>query len=323
MADKLSTGAASKLWVGTLDLDPEISDFTVLTAGYALEFTQCSLGKQGTVLDASEAGMRGTRSRQNNRTLEGNYVVGGSFTINPSPNDLDALLTMIMGGTESTGDVFNLTEALPVFSASVRYGDATEGTGVTNSYIGLMVSRATFRGSAGGFLELEMECVGLTSVEDAVDPTDTLGTGTGDQPYIMSDSVTGFDLKTVDNLEVKSFELVIDNVIESRSVNSQTVTKNIPTDRIVSLSVTTPWTSVEQPMLGIDTAGSIPGDTEATIRFQHALNSHSLTFQFGQLVAPQEFPSINDKGELDLVTNHIARHDGSRLELVITNDNTA
>jgi hypothetical protein len=290
-------GALCKLAMG---------DATDGTIDEPYEFISCDLRKVETILDASEAGIRGTRSRVEERARKGHYDVSGTITMNPSPADLDLLLPRIMGA----GAV--LTETLPGFDVVVVYGSTD-----VFRYDDCKVNRGTFRGSAQGLVELELDIIGKTMV-DGTDPSLTLPTDAHDAPYIFSDSTCSI----TSSREIKSFELVIDNFVVPQFVNSQSANNVNATDRQVSLTLVTPYSSDEADLVGAAATSGMfdTARTSATLVFTNG--AFSCTFTLAKLQAGQETPSIGDKGEIELTIPAIARRDGSTLELAVVNDST-
>src|SRR5688500_10423202 len=104
----MSHGYASQLCIDTVA--------PIDGSSLPLEFDNESLIKQGRIIDT--AGLRGTRSHQQERTRAGNYDVRGGIEMYPCPAELNNLLLWILGGTVSVGTpagstTFALGETVP------------------------------------------------------------------------------------------------------------------------------------------------------------------------------------------------------------------
>jgi hypothetical protein len=250
-------------------------------------------------------GIRGTRSEPIERTRDGIYRVGGTVGFHATGSMLDLVLPRIMGAAEST-DVFAVAETLPEFDVLI---DRVARRFV---YGGCKVSRATFRASAGGALELDLdingktETVSATAFPSITAPTDPL--------YIWSDAVC-----TVEGSAriVTQWELTIDNQLETRFSNSQTATSVHTQGRVVTVSMTVPYTSDEIDLYGINASGA----SGAT--FVLTNGGRALTFTVGALMVADSSPVVGGPGEILLQLSGTAKSTGSTKELQITNDSTA
>jgi hypothetical protein len=250
-------------------------------------------------------GIRGTRSEPIERTRDGLIRVAGSIALHATPSMLDLVLPRIMGAAEAT-DVFAVAETLPEFDVLI---DRVARRFV---YGACKVSRATFRASAGGALELDLEINGKTETVSATAfPSITAPT---DPPYIWSDAVC-----TVEGSAriVTQWELTIDNQLESRFSNSQNATSIHTQGRVVTVSMTVPYTSDEIDLYGIAASGA-GGAT-----FVLTNGGRSLTFTVGALMVADSSPVVGGPGEILLQLSGTAKSTGSTKELQITNDSTA
>jgi hypothetical protein len=250
-------------------------------------------------------GIRGTRSEPIERTRDGLIRVAGSIALHATPSMLDLVLPRIMGAAEST-DVFAVAETLPEFDVLI---DRVARRFV---YGACKVSRATFRASAGGALELDLEINGKTETVSATAfPSITAPT---DPPYIWSDAVC-----TVEGSAriVTQWELTIDNQLEARFSNSQNATSIHTQGRVVTVSMTVPYTSDEIDLYGIAASGA----SGAT--FVLTNGGRSLTFTVGALMVADSSPVVGGPGEVLLQLSGTAKSTGSTKELQITNDSTA
>lgn len=270
----------------------------------AYEFVSESVRKSLTILDTS--GIRGTRSHPKERTRDGTYTIGGQIRMHATPAMLDLLLPRILGANEST-DVFALAETLPEFDLLI------DRVAKRFVYGACKISRATFRCQAGGLLELDLDVVGKTETVSATSfPTITAPI---DAPYVFSDAV----LTLVSSSRiVTQWELTIDNAIQARFSNSQAATDLQATDRIITASLTTPYTSSEVDLYGLNVGSS------AAATFVFTNGGYSTQFAIANLQIPDNSPTVeNRNGEILLNLTGTAKTSSTTKELIVTHDSTA
>jgi len=287
-----AVGFAAKFAIGTAD-----------PVDQPLEFLSESLRKTGTVLDTG--GIRGTRSHDAARTRNGTYTVAGTVTLNPSPLELDDLLPWILG-TNEAADVFALADLLQ--SRFIQFDRVTK----VFKYAGVYVNRATFRASEGGFVELSLDLIGQTETVAAAGsfPSLTLNT---DPPYVFHDLAFTIGGTTYQSKEI---EIVVDNRVVSRFLNSQTATGVFAIDREVSVRFTLPYSTDEVALYDTGATGAIVNATFTN-------GGVSCLFSMVNVQFPAEAPIVESKDEIVLALNGIARKSGATLELVVTSDSTA
>lgn len=291
-----SQGAQARLC-----MEPGAAPHTFDTSSEPYEFTSESVQKKGKILDTS--GIRGTRSHHVSRTRAGTYEVGGTITLHPSPLDLDLLLPRILGADESN-DTFNLAETLPAFGILIdRVADTFE-------YTDCKVSKATFKGSAGGLVELSLEILGTAEATGTPFPSLSLDTSSAAAPYVFSDGVLTLQSAA---RKMMDFELVIDNGLNARFTNSQMATSITPQDRTITLKTTSPFTTDEVDLYEQALAGAA-----GTLVLTNG--GLSTTFTFAALQAPAVSPVVGGKQEIPLKLKMTARMTGSTRELVVTHD---
>ena len=252
------------------------------------------------------AGIRGTRSHPKERTRDGTYTVSGTITTHATPAMLDLWLPRILGTAESA-DSFVLGEGLIEFDVLI------ERVARRFQYTGCKVNKATFRSTAGGLLELSIDIIGKAEVVSAtVFPTITAPI---DPPYVHHDCVWTHQAATHIITEV---EVVIDNMVQARFSNSQTATDVSPRDRIISINATTPYTSTEVGLYGINTG------TAATSTLIYTNGGYVTTFTFAVIQVPDQSP-VNESrdGEIFLRHRGVAKTSTTTKELVVTHDSVA
>jgi hypothetical protein len=282
-------------------MEPGAAPHTFDTSSEPYEFVSESVQKKGKILDT--AGIRGTRSHHAARTRPGTHEVGGSITLHPSPADLDLLLPRILGAAESA-DTFNLAETLPAF------GILIDRVAETFEYTDCKVGKATFKGSAGGLVELVLEILGATEIVGTAFPSLALATSAAAAPYVFSDGVLTLQSAA---RKMMDFELVIDNGLNARFTNSQSATSITPQDRTITLKTTNPFTADEADLYGQANEGAA-----GTLVLTNG--AMSTTFAFAALQVPDMSPVVGGKQEIPLVLEMTARMSGSTRELVVTHD---
>lgn len=301
-----SQGALAKLC-----LEPGSSPHTFDTSSEPYEFESVNLGCKQTILPNESS--RGTRSEHSIRTRFGERASGAQVSLYPSPNDLNLLLPRILGANENT-DVFALAETLPAFG--LMFDEIAKVWSLSDCY----VNKATFSGSAGQKIKLVLDIIAFDySIGSAGSfPAITLAVAAADQPYTMSDAV--FTLAGSARV-TKSFELVIDNMLEGRRSNSLTITSLTPQARKVSLKTVHPYTSAETDLV----EQALYGATGSLVLtpIGGGMSGVTTTFTFGTLQCPTDSPSVGGKQAIDLTLNMEARMTGTTRELVVTHDPVA
>lgn len=288
-----------------------------LTAGYVgklgisasnpvdqqFDFISESVMKRGTNID--HLGLRGTRSHSSERVRSSNFSVGGTISMQPCPEELALLLPWILGANAS-GTTFALAETLPS-----RYVTIDRGAKVF-TYAGCKVARATFTASEGSPLSLDLEIVGTTETVGnsgtfpSLTPNDT-------PPFMFHDAVASL---VSSSRSFKSFRCVVDNGLLVAYNNSQSASFIEAGDRVVSVDMTTPYSSSETDLYGQAVAGAA-----ATVTFTNG--NYSCAFAFAALQVPDNSPTITTKnGEVVLSLSGIARRTTATRELIVTLDST-
>ncbi len=282
--------------------EPLAAPHTFDSSSEVYEFLSENVQKRAIILDTS--GIRGTRQHAEERTKAGTYEVGGSFTINPSPADLDLWLPRILGAAE-VADLFDVAETLPVF------GFLKDLDSEQFEYTDCKVNTATFRATAGGLLELEINIMGLTEVVGPTFVVKTPGIATNNDPFAWSEAV----VTLVGNAHTcMDFEVTIDNQLRRRFSNSITATDLTSGDRIVTGKFTTPYSTANELLLYSQaTAGSA-----GTVVFTNGTITTTITL--GVLQVPDVTPVVNSKDETVLQIEGIARSTGATKEIAFTND---
>lgn len=248
-------------------------------------------------------GTYGTRSYHKERTRVGNQVVAGTIEVEITPPLLVFLLPRILGA-DASGTTFALAETLPAFQIMID-----RGTDVF-TYADCVISKATFKGAAGGQVTLSLDILGVSETVGGSFPSLTTPI---DQPYIFSDGALSLASTAY---QMMDFELSVDNKCEARWTNSNTATRIAPVNmREVALALTTPFTSTEYARYAPAIAG-IAGSVTITN------GTVSCLFSMVNLQAPPESPTVTSKGEVPMKLNYMASMSGTTKELIVTNDST-
>jgi hypothetical protein len=269
-----------------------------VTKGF--EFTACSLGKRGTIIDAS--GLRGSASHRSERTRVGNYSVQGTIEMQPSPEELALLLPWIFGMAAS-GNVYALSDTL-----ASRYVTIDKVAKVF-TYAGCYVDRAIFKGSEGQAMILSLDVVGQTETIGNAGSFPSV-TFQNTPPFIHSEAV--LTLQSVTRL-VKEWTLSIDNDLETMFYNSVSASRITRKDRRIVFECTNPFTSAETDLYNQALAGAA-----ASLVLAQAGTGYSLSFAFATLQFPDQSPVINGRQEIPLHLSGVARMVGSTKELITT-----
>lgn len=284
MADTPSEGALAKMALDSvLPFD---------TSSIPFEFVSESLRLQQTHLKTG--GIRGSRQRRSHRVRIGAKRVSGPVVMMPSVTELDWLLPYILYGSTSAG-VTSLAEAVAEFQLMV------DRVAKVFTYAGCRVSRATFAGSMGQpitltlDIEAETESIGNAGTFPAI----TIDTGT----FAIFPDVT-LTLQSSART-VKSFQLVIDHMLDTERYLNSTTRSEIPAqDLEVTLSCVVPYTPDNTDLLDQAIAG-------AAGSLAWAYDSATYTWAFGNLKAPSESPGVPGKNEIDLTLTMEAFHNGT------------
>ncbi len=272
-----------------------------------IEFNGESVAAQRTILDST--GIRGTRSRSQERTRSGPYRVSGAINMDCSTAMLDVWLSYILG-SGPVSSVYSLAETLPSFYLLVDRGAKVF------TYGPCYVSKATFSASPR---RPRLTCtVEIEAETESVGDAGTFVSGQPDakRPFIYSDlalSLLG------NSYSAFGFDLTIDNhLLPDRFVNELTRSHIPAVDRSVTCKLTTPWTGTEAPNLYNLAAGAFGA---ASAVFTNAEESSSvLTFAMPYLQFPGKSPNITGKSsEIRLELDGTARRTGASPELTITN----
>lgn len=221
--------------------DPVVSKLVTMAIDSALPFDTSSipiefvgsetLHEEADIVETS--GTRGTVDHNKERTREGLKRVSGSIKVPCSRIVLDTLLPYITGGNEAT-NVFPLAQTLQEFVLMVDRGAKVY------TYSGCRISRASFNGTQGQILmlDLDIEAETETTGNAGTFPVLTMPT---ERPYIMVDGVLTLQSST---RVFNNFNLTINNTLDTELYENALTRYTIPlTDRTITLATDLPWST--------------------------------------------------------------------------------
>lgn len=293
MADTPSIGSLATMAMDTA------TPFDV--SSIAFEYVRETLTASKTHVESQ--GIRGTRSRREERVKVATEDVSGSIVMNPSVTEIDILIERILGGT-TAGGVTAVAETLPTFQVMI------DRIAKVHSYLECVVASAVIRGVKGQPIELTLNLEGESS---------TIGAA-GGFPAITIDSDATFFIFSEATLTLQStsrlieeFTLTIDNLVRTdRRFNSTTRVNMQAQDRIVSLGCTVPYTPDNTDLEDQAIAGAA-GILVLTD------GSTTYTFNFGNVKSESENPTVGGREEISLPLQRMRCYDtGSVKEIVCT-----
>ena len=251
------------------------------------------------------AGLTGSRSHPKERVRQGIRRVAGAITLNPTPVDLANLLPRILG-TAAVGTTYSLAETVPSFYLEI---DRVQNR---FQYSTCKMNRATFRSSPGQPVELNLDIVGTDEVVTATAfPAISIDITTN---VFMHHDVTAFTIGG-NTVAARDVEIVIDNALDSEKfLMSQTLTEIVATDRIISMSFNLPY--------GDYSARYNPGVSGVAVVLTYTNGAVSMSFSFPAVQFPRISPVVNDRGEIMMQLQGIARKSSSTDELTVTLDSS-
>jgi hypothetical protein len=252
-----------------------------------LDFESETLSRRSSFLDPQ--GLRGTVAHAASRVRENSRIVSGNVVMQaPTAVELSYVLPYILGGTPS-GTSYPLAETLTAFYAQLLRG-ASRFT-----YSGCRVNQATFSSRKGSALQLSLDVVGIDVTKDATAfPTLTLDNTTG--YFQHEDLVLTINGDTVDCF---SWQMVFNNVVLMRQVNSVTPTAVYRTDRLVSATLDTPWGD-DEALYNLAVGG-------VTLSSVFTNGTTSISFTCPKFQVPAKDPDVNGRDEMHNLLDGMCR----------------
>lgn len=274
------------------------------TSSIPIEIVGAESLAESQVIDET-GGTTGTTEHISERTRLGQKRCSGTIRIACSRLALDTLLPLILGGSEST-NVFGLEDTLPEFYMMVDRDEKVY------TYAGCRVSRATFSGSSGQMVFLDLDIEAETETEGDAGTFPVLATPT-ETPYRMEDGVLTLQSST---REFNEFSLVIENQLDTERFENSLTRIDIPLlDRVITLGTNHPWSTANLDLIKQDLAGA-----GGSLVFTNTeLTSNILTFTFGTIQYPTKTPGTTKAQVTRLPLEGMVRKVGSTASLVVTN----
>jgi hypothetical protein len=267
---------------------PRLHQYAFSASGgttFATRIAALNFGLKSTTNYAKDEGNNGTLWSRNEDFVIDKTAVAGPVSFNPRPNQLRAILPLILGGTFATNTI-KVAPTCPFY----RVGHLDNSTiAQVYSYIDCVTSKATFSSSSaqGGMLNLAMDIEACQSSRAAVGtwPTLTLST---QQPFVHSQSaltVNGVVQRISDASIVIDNQLIVDEFYNSRYRG------DMPQDgQMIQLTHTSPFDTADDLAM-LDLTGAVAGSMVYTA------GPFSLTFTFPALRLIPSEPDIGGRGQ--------------------------
>lgn len=249
-------------------------------------------------------GLRGTLSSDISRVRPSTQVIDGPISFEPNVWEMDELLEWILGGTPSGSG----TVTYPVADTALTRYVTIDRKAKVFTYAGVGVDQATFRGSQGSTLSLDLMCVAKTETVANEGTFPSLSINTASGPWIFEELTLVINSVTV---QAKMFEMTINNRIDrQRFFNSLTLTDVVKHDREVMFSTSVPY----YDYLALYAAGE--GGVTVTATFTNG--SNVLAFSLVAVAFPRIGPNVPGRQEIMLPIRGQAFASGATKEIVTT-----
>lgn len=265
--------------------------FTINAVAYPVKSE--SFKKQGAIL--RREGVRGSRARDIDDIRVGPYSVSGSFTIEPTPAELSAVLQLAMGGSA-------------LAEAPTEFDIVADRSVDTWTYEDCKVSKLTLSSSAGQLTQCTLDVIGKTAAMTG----DLSSAPTSATPFQHADWALTLNSVTC---TPEDWTFSIDNHLIAKYRNSLTATDLQAEDRTITLSANVPSDTTHDDLMWAG-SGGIAGTLVGTI------GGLSITLTFTKLVAPDEDPTMGGRSEILIPLNYTAYADGATAEFTLTSDLT-
>lgn len=290
-----SVGTYGKLGIGSAD-----------PVDIRLRYRDENLAAKLELIDGNA--INGTLDRNIELVRDGAIRVGGPINMIPNAYEFSQLLRWILGGTPSgTGTVtYPLTQANDLPEKYVTIDRVIK----VFTYTGCKVSRATFRATQGGPLELSLEIVGKSASEASAGTFPSLTLDISNGPFVFRDLVMSVGGTTV---KAKEFTLTVDNMLDTeRFFNSQTLQSIDQPDRKITFETSLPYGDHQALKSGFTAAGTA---VVATFTNGGAV----LAFSMVKVAIPYEDPATPGRVvEIMLPVSGDAMSSGTTASLVTT-----
>jgi hypothetical protein len=283
-------------WASALAINPyaNLAATTTFSASsFRLSFLDNHI--QETIELVQDEGLRGTRTRNVERVALGLNKVAGTIKLRPNVVELESLMPFILGTASSAGS-YVVADTLPNLYLLADFV-ANVGTFTTR------VTKATFSGSPGQPIDLTLDLVGTVMSLGAAGTFASASIpaiNIASRQYMFYDDASGITVNGT-GYAIDQFQLTIDNKIVPTYMMGATATDIEPTDRVITLSVRTKFTSGETTLQTDQRAG-----TPRTGSLSFTNGASTFSFTFGNLLAHPESVVVPDRNHLRLPSNYQA-----------------
>lgn len=277
--------------------------------GQAMEFISIRDLTVRELVDNGDLAIRGVLDHAKERVTLGRLQIGFEVTMNPSPAELDVLFPLA-GFSESPTDTFTIGDSYTTFTSII------DRVTKVHTYTSCKIGRMIFSGQRGTQpIRLTMQILGTGFSEG--------NSGSFSATAIDTDIAYAFHEGTLTARSASTafdrFQLTIDPHLQVQWNNSSTPTEICPTNRTITLAVSTPYTSSESTLF--TTPLSAAAGAAGTLAWSRS--GQSTSFAFANLKEIARPPSIPGKTEIRLPVLWRAYKSGSTAALIVTHDATA
>jgi hypothetical protein len=238
---------------------------------------------RNTTQNLNTNGLRGSLDGDDiSRVVQGLIRIGGGLSLQPNPVEMALLLPWILGtaGSGSGPTTYALSD-----STLTRYVAIYRGAGNLFTYAGCAVDRATFRGSPGAPIALELDIVGQTETVSGSFPSINIDVASGPFMFFGLTLTIGGTAYAC-----RDFDITISNGIDrERFLNSQTLTDTVKQNRQITLNASIPWAAA--------TALHNQGATGVAVTAAFAVGASTLTFTMSNVAFDTQSPTVGGRTE--------------------------
>jgi hypothetical protein len=276
--------------------------------GQTVEFNRIRELTVRELVDNGQLAIRGRLDHPKERVSLGRLIIGFEFTCNPSPAEMDVYLPL-MGFTQSPTDTFTIGDSYTAFTSII------DRVTKVHTYTNCVMGRTVFHGQRGA------QPIGMTQQVLARGFTEGVA-GSFSATALDLDICYGFQEGTVTlqaaTRDFDRFQLILDPHMEVQWNNSTTPTAICPTDREITLDLSTPYTSDESDLF--TTPLSSVAGAAVTLAWSRGGQSTSFAFPNGKFIARP--PSIPGKRQIRLPLHMRMYRSSTSAACVVTHDAT-
>ncbi|QDT94748.1 phage tail tube protein [Gimesia aquarii] len=251
------------------------------------------------------SGLTGTVEQNKERTREGLKRISGSVKLACSRLMLDTLLPYICGTAEAA-NVFILADTIPEFYLMIDRGAKVF------TYSGCRIAKATFSGTKGDFLFLDLEIEAETETVGNAGTYPALTVPT-EKPYLFADGILTLQGST---RVFENFSLTIENQLNTELFGNNLTRYDIPlVNRVITLATDHPWDTDNTDLIKQDLNGAA-----GTLVFTNStVVTDVLTFAMAAIQYANVSPTLPGKDVVNLPLEGMVKSSGTTKPLIITN----